>query len=313
MYNEKSYKRLLFMIKVKRVFFIVLIALGGSVLGGLLSSYLVDVLMFSNLSKNHIVIIFAVAFFILGEIITTGMERTVHDGYWKIATLRKLSMVSKKLDSLERIEKILTSIDNADDIAKGDIDDYEDNYSIFDKDMQKRLKEINHPTKYHYVGNENYSFFDRDTQNKLKDNNYSLFDKEPTDSSSPVEILKSENSSSESQMSIQEETNDSSNESEHIVEQDIKSDSKEQKDEFISNVENITSMITDVSNSYLESNQNDQQETASAQGSNEIQEPDEIPDEEKKSEHRYKRKNKKERIRNKKLNRKKKELSKYNQ
>ena len=280
MYNEKSYKRLLFMIKVKRVFFIVLIALGGSILGGFLSTYLVDILMFSNLSKSHIVIAFALASFILGEIVTTGMERTVHDGYWKMATLRKLTLVSKKLDRLERIEKILSNIDDDEDIIKNDIEEnYENNYSIFDEETQKRLRETNRIAEnkefqIKFGASDNYSIFENDSQNQIKEENYSIFDEEMQKPSNPETAPEAYNTNSEEELQIKHddiekdpETNSTNIEEtkpdEAIAQNEENTENTENTEdtEIIENAENtntddhisidnITTMMENISNEY---------------------------------------------------------------
>ena len=64
--------------------------------------------MYYDLSKNKIVFIFAVVSFTFASFITTSISQAIQDGYWKIATLRKLTLISKKLDSLQRIEEMLS-------------------------------------------------------------------------------------------------------------------------------------------------------------------------------------------------------------
>ena len=149
MFKESSYKHLLFWLKVKRIFFIIFFTLVGSILGGVLSSYLVDVLMFYDISKNNIVLIFALVFFTFSIFFTTSISQTIQDGYWKIATLRKLTLISKKLDSLQKIEQMLTP-EIANDIKEAvkdinniNIIENKDNYSIFDEDVQKEIIENN--------------------------------------------------------------------------------------------------------------------------------------------------------------------------
>ena len=149
MYKEDSFKRMLFWLKIKRIFFIIFITLAGSVLGGILSSYLVDVLMFYNISKNSIIAISTIVFFVFANFLTTSISQTIQEGYWKMATLRKLTLISKKLDSLKKIEEMLTPeiakeikeiVEEANDI-KTPIN--EDNYSIFDEYLPNENNEKN--------------------------------------------------------------------------------------------------------------------------------------------------------------------------
>ncbi len=149
MFKESSYKHLLFWLKVKRIFFIIFFTLVGSILGGVLSSYLVDVLMFYDISKNNIVLIFALVFFTFAIFFTTSISQAIQEGYWKIATLRKLTLMSKKRDSLQKIEQMLTP-EIANDIKEAvkdinniNIIENKDNYSIFDEDVQKEIIENN--------------------------------------------------------------------------------------------------------------------------------------------------------------------------
>lgn len=117
MYTEKSYKHLLFWLKVKRIFLIFFITLLGAILGGVFSSYFVDILLFSNLSKEKIIIIFSVISFILSNIFTMNINKSIQDGYWRIAALRKLTLISKKLDNLNNLEDLNTYITNINNIA----------------------------------------------------------------------------------------------------------------------------------------------------------------------------------------------------
>ena len=117
MYTEKSYKHLLFWLKVKRIFLIFFITLLGAILGGVFSSYFVDILLFSNLSKEKIIIIFSVISFILSNIFTMNINKSIQDGYWRIAALRKLTLISKKLDNLNNLEDLNTYMTNINNIA----------------------------------------------------------------------------------------------------------------------------------------------------------------------------------------------------
>ena len=149
MFKERTYKYFLFWLKVKRSFLVLLFTSCGSIIGGLLSSYLIDVLMFYNFSKEAIVVAFTVVSFILSLCITTNIEKAIQDGYLQLATLRKLTLISKKLDKLDDIEKLLnhnpdytqlsfddiledSSIRNT-DINNDPSTSVEDNISIFDE------------------------------------------------------------------------------------------------------------------------------------------------------------------------------------
>lgn len=106
MYNEDSFKSYLFWIKVKRVFFMIVFSIIGCILGVVISSYLIDVLLFDKIYRVIIITCLTLLFFAISLLITANTGKEVQDGYWKIATLRKLTLISKKLDILENLENL---------------------------------------------------------------------------------------------------------------------------------------------------------------------------------------------------------------
>lgn len=105
MYDEDSYRSEIFWIKAKRTFLIILFAIIGCSLGVLISQYFVDVLLF-KLSKSLIIIFTTLIFISMALLLTANTGRDIQDGYWKIAVLRKLTLISKKLDALENLDKL---------------------------------------------------------------------------------------------------------------------------------------------------------------------------------------------------------------
>ena len=98
MYNENTFKNYIFWIRVKRIFLIVVFSIVGALVGALISQYVVDVLLFKSMYRTLIVggcVLFMVAIALL---LTANTGKEVQDGYWKIAVLRKLTVISKKLD-----------------------------------------------------------------------------------------------------------------------------------------------------------------------------------------------------------------------
>ncbi len=111
MYNENTFKNYIFWIRVKRLFLIVVFSVVGALIGAVISQYVVDVLLFKSMYRTLIVggsVLFMLAIALL---LTANTGKEVQDGYWKIAVLRKLTVISKKLDYL----------DNLDDMEKEDI------------------------------------------------------------------------------------------------------------------------------------------------------------------------------------------------
>lgn len=109
MYNEDSYSRNLLWIKIKRIAFMVLFSIFGCLLGVLISVYVIDVLQFSPIYRIIIITVSTLLFFFISIASTANTGKEIQDGYWRIAVLRKLTLISKKLDSMENIEKILSN------------------------------------------------------------------------------------------------------------------------------------------------------------------------------------------------------------
>ncbi len=105
MYDEKTFKNYIFWLKVKRIVFLLLFSAIGALIGIVLSDLLINVLTFSNINKPVIIALSTVVFFSLSLLATTGTEKNIQDGYLKIAVLRKLTVISKKLDNLPNLEE----------------------------------------------------------------------------------------------------------------------------------------------------------------------------------------------------------------
>jgi ABC-type transport system involved in multi-copper enzyme maturation permease subunit len=97
MYSEKSFKNYIFWIQVKRVFLIILLSCIGSAIGALIGSILKSALQISTYN-TLIVIVSTLIFFIISLLLTAGTGKEVQDGYWKIALLRKLTVIQKNLE-----------------------------------------------------------------------------------------------------------------------------------------------------------------------------------------------------------------------
>lgn len=106
MYDETSFKNYIFWLQVRRVFLIILFSIIGCALGVVLSQFIVDVLLFET-SKILIIIISTIIFFAISLLITVGTSKEIQEGYWKMAVLRKLTVIGKKLDYLENLNSSL--------------------------------------------------------------------------------------------------------------------------------------------------------------------------------------------------------------
>ncbi len=106
MYDEDAYRRYLLFVKIKKTFIMIVFCVIGAILGVIISSCVVDVLRFSSNLKPIIIIISTLIFLAIALLATSNASKEVQDGYWKIAVLRKLTLISKKLDNLENLNDL---------------------------------------------------------------------------------------------------------------------------------------------------------------------------------------------------------------
>lgn len=106
MYNENSFNNYIFWIKVKRIFFMLIFSILGAIVGFFISDYIINVLLFDSVFRIIIIAISTLLFFAISLLITANTGKEVQDGYWKIAVLRKLTVISKKLDNLEKLDNL---------------------------------------------------------------------------------------------------------------------------------------------------------------------------------------------------------------
>lgn len=104
MYDENSMKSHIFWIKVRRVFLLIFLTAIGTGLGIIISDYIVNILLFSSILRPIIIISSAVIFLLMALLLTSQTGKEIEDGYWKIAVYKKLAIISKKLDALEKVD-----------------------------------------------------------------------------------------------------------------------------------------------------------------------------------------------------------------
>ena len=96
MYDENTFKNYIFWLKVKRVFFMIVFSVLGAFVGVAISELIVNILKFETYLRPTIITISTLLFFAISLLVTAGTGKEVQDGYWKIAVLRKLTVISKK-------------------------------------------------------------------------------------------------------------------------------------------------------------------------------------------------------------------------
>ena len=163
MYSEKKFKNYIFWLQVKRVVVIIILSCLGAALGVLIGKILESTVKMTSFN-NIIIIISTIVFFLLSLLLTTGTGKQVQDGYWKIAVLRKLTVIQK---GLELNNELLKNSDTStksklDSIVKEDIKDIDeteeceeestDSYKLDEKSLvptknskNKRVKSKNKP------------------------------------------------------------------------------------------------------------------------------------------------------------------------
>lgn len=122
MYSEKTFKNYIFWVQVKRVVLIILISCIGAALGVLISE-LYESIAKTNSFNIFIIVITTVIMFLFSLLLTMGTGKEVQDGYWKIAVLRKLTVIQKLIETNnsllgnnENIESGLLSDDNVSEL-----------------------------------------------------------------------------------------------------------------------------------------------------------------------------------------------------
>ena len=97
MYSEKTYKNYIFWMQVKRIIVILILSCLGAALGVLIGKILESTVQIKSYN-NIIIIVSTIIFFLLGLLLTVGTGKQVQDGYWRIAVLRKLTVIQKNLE-----------------------------------------------------------------------------------------------------------------------------------------------------------------------------------------------------------------------
>ena len=100
MYDEKTFNNYIFWLKVKRIVLVILFSIAGAIAGVVISDFIVNILNSDAKYRVLIIIVSTLIFFAMSLLCTTGTGEKVQEGYWKMAMLRKLTIISKKLDIL---------------------------------------------------------------------------------------------------------------------------------------------------------------------------------------------------------------------
>lgn len=106
MYDEDSFSKHIFWMKFRRVFLLIFFSIIGCIIGIILSSYLIELLFLPQNIRIPIIAAATLIFFFITLFSTYKINKDIQDGYWKMAVLRKLTLISKKLDALDNLKKL---------------------------------------------------------------------------------------------------------------------------------------------------------------------------------------------------------------
>ena len=106
MYDEDSFSKHIFWMKFRRVFLLIFFSIIGCIIGIILSSYLIELLFLPQNIGIPIIAGATLIFFFITLFSTYKINKDIQDGYWKMAVLRKLTLISKKLDALDNLKKL---------------------------------------------------------------------------------------------------------------------------------------------------------------------------------------------------------------
>ncbi len=114
MYDEKKFKRTIVLTKVRRYIFIFLFVILGLVGAYVLSEFLTEIARLSQNIATAVMVITGITIFLIGIILTSNLSFKIEQAYLEIKLMKKLNLVSFKLDKL--LEKQGISI--SDEISK---------------------------------------------------------------------------------------------------------------------------------------------------------------------------------------------------
>ena len=93
MYNEDSYTRHLTLLKVKRVFSMILFSIIGCIIGVLVSSFVVTVLMYNSMFSPIIIAVSTLLFFFISLFVTGNTSKEISKKLYKLYNLEKLDQI----------------------------------------------------------------------------------------------------------------------------------------------------------------------------------------------------------------------------
>ena len=100
MYNEKSFKITIIFTRIRRYLFIFFFVILGLIGAYVLSEFLTEIAKVERSITNMIMVITGISVFAIGFILTSNLEFKIQQAYLEMKTLKKLNVISYKLDKL---------------------------------------------------------------------------------------------------------------------------------------------------------------------------------------------------------------------
>ena len=100
MYNEKRFKITILLTRIRRYLFIFFFVILGLIGAYVISEFLTEIVKLSQQIAYTVMIVTGVSIFLIGFILTSNFEFKIQQVYLEMKILKKLNLVSFKLDKL---------------------------------------------------------------------------------------------------------------------------------------------------------------------------------------------------------------------
>lgn len=100
MYNEKRFKITILLTRIRRYLFIFFFVILGLIGAYVISEFLTEIVKLSQQIAYTVMIVTGISIFLIGFILTSNLEFKIQQVYLEMKILKKLNLVSFKLDKL---------------------------------------------------------------------------------------------------------------------------------------------------------------------------------------------------------------------
>ena len=100
MYNEKRFKITILLTRIRRYLFIFFFVILGLIGAYVISEFLTEIAKLPQQIANTVMIVTGISIFLIGFILTSNLEFKIQQVYLEMKILKKLNLVSFKIDKL---------------------------------------------------------------------------------------------------------------------------------------------------------------------------------------------------------------------